>query len=184
MFGAYQRWCRTTSARAQLYEKTLEMCDMIDDPECPKAGKHRELEAAQIKKSEEAVQRTITAIRSFTDPFSIMDKDRLYSLASGAPSSSKVESDVLRAEALGKELKNDFIRERLQNGYEDSFFEPIKRQKLQTMEAGNKTIILTSTKGKVNKCTSISNGIHNVIYIELQYALHVSISTRLSFKYE
>ena len=55
MFGAYQRWCRTTSSRAQLFEKTLEMCDMIDDPEYPKDGKHRELEAAQIRKSEEAV---------------------------------------------------------------------------------------------------------------------------------
>ena len=25
-YGAYQRWCRTTSARAELFEKTLEMC--------------------------------------------------------------------------------------------------------------------------------------------------------------
>ncbi|KAI4813894.1 hypothetical protein KUCAC02_003115 [Chaenocephalus aceratus] len=54
--GAYQKWCRTTSARAQLYELTLEMCGMIDDPEMPKAGKHRELEPAQIKKSELAEQ--------------------------------------------------------------------------------------------------------------------------------
>ncbi|KAL7385243.1 hypothetical protein ABVT39_018114 [Epinephelus coioides] len=37
-FGAYQKWCCTTSARAQLYELTLEMCDMIDDPDMPKAG--------------------------------------------------------------------------------------------------------------------------------------------------
>ncbi|KAI4809457.1 hypothetical protein KUCAC02_018336 [Chaenocephalus aceratus] len=54
--GAYQKRCRTTSARAQLYELTLEMCGMIDDPEMPKTGKHRELEPAQIKKSELAVQ--------------------------------------------------------------------------------------------------------------------------------
>ena len=28
MFGAYQRWCRTTSTRAQYFEKMLEMCDV------------------------------------------------------------------------------------------------------------------------------------------------------------
>ncbi|XP_063047331.1 uncharacterized protein LOC134441069 [Engraulis encrasicolus] len=49
-FGAYQRWCRTMSVRTQFFEKTLEMCDMIDDPEYPKNGKHRDLAAAQIKK--------------------------------------------------------------------------------------------------------------------------------------
>lgn len=71
MFGAYQRWCRTTSTRAQYFEKLLEMCDMVDDPECPKAGKHRDLEKANIKKSEEAVQQTEAAIRNFLNPFSI-----------------------------------------------------------------------------------------------------------------
>ncbi|KAI4813981.1 hypothetical protein KUCAC02_003199 [Chaenocephalus aceratus] len=83
--GAYQKWCRTTSARAQIYELTLEMCGMIDDPEMPKAGKHRELEPAQIKKSELAVQSVISAINGFTNPWKIPDKSRLYSLASGAP---------------------------------------------------------------------------------------------------
>ena len=57
MFGAYQHWCCITSARAQYFERMLEMCGLIDDPECPKARKHRELEAAEIKK---AVQRTLT----------------------------------------------------------------------------------------------------------------------------
>ena len=152
MFGAYQRRCRTTSSRAQLFEKTLEMCDMIDDPECPKDGKHRELEAAQIRKSEEAVQRTLVAIhgQSFTNPFTIVDKDRLYSVTSGAPTSVKVELDVLRAEAVGKELKKAFISDRFQNEADKEFFDSIKRQKLMTMEACNKTVLLTSTQGKVN----------------------------------
>ena len=85
MFGAYQRWCRTTSTRAQYYENMLEMCGLLDDPECPKAGRHRERERAEIKKSEEVVTRTITSIESFTNPFNVADKDHLYSLASGAP---------------------------------------------------------------------------------------------------
>ena len=51
-FGAYQRWCRTTSTWAQYFEKMLEMCCLIDDPDCPKAGKHHELERAEIKMSQ------------------------------------------------------------------------------------------------------------------------------------
>ena len=38
------------------------MCDMIDDPESPKSGKHCDLEASQIKKSECAVKKIIEAI--------------------------------------------------------------------------------------------------------------------------
>ena len=51
-FGAYERWCRTTSNRAKYFELMLDMCGLIDDPECPKKGKHRELEQHEIRKSE------------------------------------------------------------------------------------------------------------------------------------
>lgn len=150
-FPAYQHWCRTTSARAQYFEMLLEMCGLIDSPEFPKAGKHRELEPAQIKKSEEAVQCTITAIKSFTNPFQMMNKERLYSLASGAPVTLEVGVDVLRAEAIGKTAKEAFIRDRLQGGWETSFFNLIKKQRLLTMEACNKKVKLTSSQGKVKQ---------------------------------
>ena len=154
MFGAYQRWCRTTSTRAQYFEKMLEMCGLIDDPDCPKAGKHRELEKAKIMKSEEAVMRTISAISNFTNPFTLSDKDHLYSLASGAPASREVESDVLRAETAGKEAKEAFIQDRFVKDPSVHFFEPIKRMKLKTMDASNKTVKLTASQGKV--CNPIS----------------------------
>ncbi|KAF3833135.1 hypothetical protein F7725_026800 [Dissostichus mawsoni] len=109
-FGAYQRWCRTTSTRAQFYHKTLEMVDLIKDPDCPRAGKHQELEKAEVKK----------------------DKDRLYSLASGAPVLMEVEMDVLQAETVGKAAKAEFIK-RLQSREPGSLFDPIKKKKLKTM---------------------------------------------------
>ncbi|KAJ7323102.1 hypothetical protein OS493_032674 [Desmophyllum pertusum] len=62
-FGAYQKWCRTTSARAQFYERTLEMVDLITDPDNPRTGRHRELEKAEITKSEQAVLRVIDAVK-------------------------------------------------------------------------------------------------------------------------
>lgn len=150
MFGAYQRWCRSTSTRAQYYEKMLEMCGLINDPDCPRAGKHRELEKAEIKKSEEAVQRTMTTICNFTNPFTLDDKDHLYSLASGAPVPYDIEVDILNADETGKTAKAKFIKERFVDGSsEELFFEPIKRTNLKTMDATNKVIKLTASQGKV-----------------------------------
>ena len=63
--------------RAQFYEKTIEMVDLIDDPDCPRLGRHRELKKAEVKKGEEAVQHILTAVRNFTNPLTIADKDRV-----------------------------------------------------------------------------------------------------------
>ncbi|KAJ8334115.1 hypothetical protein SKAU_G00397540 [Synaphobranchus kaupii] len=149
-FGAYQHWYCTKSARAQYFKSMLKMCGLIEDPDCStKAKKYRELEAAEIKKCEDAVQKTLDAIRNFTDPFAISDKDHLYNIASGAPVPPEVEIDVLRADAAGKAAKEAFIRDHFQNGLSTkTFFEPIKKQKLKTMEAANKTMKLTSSQGK------------------------------------
>lgn len=100
-----------TSTRAQFYEKTLEMADLITDPDNPRSGRHRELEKAEISKSEQAVVRVIDAVKnlSFTNPFTIADKEQLYCLASGAPVPLDVQTDVLQAEAIGKDAKGDFV---------------------------------------------------------------------------
>ena len=90
------------------------------------------------------------AICNFTDPFTMPHKDHLYSLASGAPATPEVEFDVLNADAVGKEAKNAFIQARFGTGSAEMlFFEPIKRQKLKTMEACNKNVKLTASQGKV-----------------------------------
>ena len=143
-FGTYQKWCRTTSARAQFYQKTLQMTDLVSDPDNPRSNRHRELEKAEIAKSERAVICVIDAIKSFTNPFNIANKDNLYCLASGAP----VSADVLQAEAVGDAAKMEF-NQSLQNGDADCFFNPIKKKKLKTMETCSKKVTLTSSQGKV-----------------------------------
>ena len=115
---------------------------------CPMAGKHCELEPAQIKKSEEAVQHTIGAIKSFINPFTIADKNWLYNFALGAPVSPEIEMDILHAEVTGKAAKDQFIKERFRNGSESSFFDPTRRQKLLTMEACKKKAHLSQHREK------------------------------------
>ena len=138
------------STRAQYFEKTLEMCGLIDDPECPKNGRHRELEKSEIQKSEEAVQRVITAIKNFMNPFEAPDKNRLYTLSSGAPVPPDMEDHVLRAEEYGKADKEKFLHERFVNGDpRELFFVKISQLKLKTMEATSKSVKLTTSQGKV-----------------------------------
>ena len=125
------------------------MADLITDPDNPRSGRHRELEKAEISKSEQAVVRVIDgAVKNFTNPFMIADKERLYCLASGAPVPLDVETDVLQAEATGKDAKGDFV-DVLKNGEAGSFFFPIKKKKLKTMETCSKKVTLTSSQGKV-----------------------------------
>ena len=60
-----------------------------------------------------------------------------------------MEADVLRAEEAGRAAKQLF-KERLEkNTSGEGFFDPVKKLKLLTMEAGNKKVKLTSTQGKV-----------------------------------
>ena len=75
---------------------------MINDPECPAAGKHRDLDAAQVRKSERAVQNVMTAISHFTNPWRTPNKEKLFSLASGAPVPADVEVYVLLADTVVK----------------------------------------------------------------------------------
>ena len=133
------------------------MCGLLDDPECPISGSHRELEKAHIQKSEEAVDKVLVAIKSFTNPFTVPDKDRLYSLASGAPAQIEVEIDVLRAEAAGIQAKEAFTELLKNSAVTDTFFESIKRQKLQTLEMTNKKVKLSTSQGKVVQCQEQSN---------------------------
>ena len=75
------------------------MVDVINDPDCRRAGRHRKLVKAEVKNGEESVQRVLAAVMNFTNPLTIGDKKRL--LVAGAPVPTEVEMDVPRAEALG-----------------------------------------------------------------------------------
>ena len=44
------------------------MCGLLDDPDVPKEGRHRELHQSHIKKSKAAVLKVVSVIQSFTNP--------------------------------------------------------------------------------------------------------------------
>ena len=92
-----------------------------------------------IKKSEAAALKVVSAIQNFTNRWRVPDKSRLYSLASASPVSIDVENDVLGAEDLGRSLKEENSKSnRFKVCSKFQFFDPVKRQKLRTMEAATR----------------------------------------------
>ena len=153
-YGAYQRWIRTASERTKYYEATLEMAGMIGDEDSIKNGKHRELCESEIKRSEDAVQRTLDTIQGWLNPFKMTDKDKLCNISSGACVPPDIEKDVLQSEKIGKEAKIAFMQERLmkgEHGEHINFFDRVPRLKLKTMEKTNKQVKLTTSQGNVIK---------------------------------
>ena len=69
------------------------MVDIIKDPDCPRAERHRELEKAEVKKFLESVQRVFAAVRNFTNHFTVADKNKLPDFWCAVP--MEFEMDVL-----------------------------------------------------------------------------------------
>ena len=110
-------------------------------------GKHRDLRAPEIVRSEVLVENVIDAVESFVNPFSISERESLFNLSSGAKVNEEIEKDILNAEEFGKTSKECFIDERLKKN--EGFFNPIKRLNLKTMATASKKVICTTKTNKV-----------------------------------
>ena len=126
---AYQRWTRTTSERTKYYQANLSLADMTT--EICDGSSHKDLRKAETAQIEKQVIKTVEAIKSFIDSFDIEDHQKLYCLSSGVAVDMETSQDVLRAEKVGKEMKETSIKERLEK--KEMFFEPTTKAKLKSM---------------------------------------------------
>ena len=55
----------------------------MGDQDIERGSKHKDLRATELRKSEEAVQRTIKTFKSFVNPFNTDRRDALICLSSG-----------------------------------------------------------------------------------------------------
>ena len=108
---------------------------------------HKDLNPAEISKSEININACLSAFGGFMNPFTIEDHAALYSISSGAKVPEAIEKDVLQAEKHGKSQKEKFIEERLKEN--DKFFEPIKKLNLKTMASNTKSVKIKSSQNKV-----------------------------------
>ena len=143
-YGAYQRWTRSASERAKYFQATYSLADMVDDQYVGK--EHRDNRNAEKRRSERHVSKTVQAIESFNNQFVIPDKDKVYYISSGALASVVIEVDILRADSVGRDSKENFIPNLLEAKV--NFFEPIKRLNLKTMSAMHTSVRVTTSKNK------------------------------------
>ena len=163
-FNAYQRWVRTTPERYIIIDLYIHICllitvyvrvryleathtqaGLLEDPN--RSLQHKDLNPAEIKRSEAHVKSCTSAFDGFMNPFTIEDKSALYSISSGAKVPVDFETEILEAENLGKNHKEAFIQDRLLEN--SKFFDPIKKLKLKTMADSTKTTKIKTSQNKV-----------------------------------
>ena len=144
-YPAYQRWTLTTHERSKFLESTYTLAGMVDTSD---DVSHRDTRAREKIKSERCVENTVDALRSFLNPFTVTDKEHLYSLSSGRRMPDDVEKDVLNADKRGQEEKDCFVNERLKEEGK-GFFDPVKKLKLRTMSSVSKKVSVVTKNKKV-----------------------------------
>ena len=85
-FNAYQRWAKTAHEHAQYVAATFHMVDMLS--EYSEHTKRKDFQPAKVQKS---VAKVCEAIKGFTDPYAVEDKEKLYCISSSAAASSRLK---------------------------------------------------------------------------------------------
>ena len=147
-YAAYQQWIRTSSERAKYFRATLDMCGLLGNEDMH-TSYHPETRAREIYRSEQAVQRAITALEGFLNPFEAPDKEHLLIISSGNTVPPAVEIDALRAEGAGRQEREMFMQNRLSPEAAVPFFTRIKKLKLLRMDSCNKRVKLSAKDGKL-----------------------------------
>ncbi len=108
---------------------------------------HIDVRPSEVFKSEKMVKETQEAVKSFLNPFTVVNNDKVNILSSGAAATVDVENDVLGAEQAAKDANNLFITTRLETSRD--FFEPVKHLSLKTLGYMNKKVNVTTTMNRV-----------------------------------
>jgi len=143
--AAYQRWVLITHERSKFLAATFSMAGMADSDT---HDTHKDNSRAEMKKSQQYVQKTMDAFSSFLCPFDqSLEKDKLYNVSSGAAVPEEITRDLLKAEEKGAKARTDFVEQRIKRNA--NFFEPISKMGLKTMADTTKKVKLTSSRSKV-----------------------------------
>ena len=94
------------------------------------------LRPSEILKSNKMAENVITALKTcFINPFDpSLDSTELYNLVSGCPVKENVSRCLLNIQARGKELMNEFEERITADAPAVKFFDPIKRELLNTFK--------------------------------------------------
>ncbi|KAG1651588.1 hypothetical protein GQR58_026913 [Nymphon striatum] len=122
-------------------EALRQLRDLISSGQSREGLNHADLQSSRVKRDENDVKSIVDMLENnWTNPFSNQPSD-LVSLFTGAAATSAITSDLLKARSKGEEAFK-IHKERLESG--SGFFDPIKKQNLQTF-----TVLQKNTVQKV-----------------------------------
>lgn len=126
--SARDRWCLTYNERAQLSEDTKAMFGVVSG--LNEGSIHKDLGKTRMKKDEEDVEKLVAQFSKYEV---FRQTDNLVVVTTGDIASEEIEQDLLEAEQKGQSKLQDFVQERLISK-DVKFHDPIKQQKLKTLE--------------------------------------------------
>ncbi|KAG1650017.1 hypothetical protein GQR58_028409 [Nymphon striatum] len=136
--SALTRYYLTAEHRA---EALRQLRDLISSGQSREGLNHADLQSSRVKRDENDVKSIVDMLENnWTNPFSNQPSD-LVSLSTGAAATSAITSDLLKARSKGEEAFK-IHKERLESG--SGFFDPIKKQNLQTFTVLQKNTVVNA----------------------------------------
>ncbi|KAG1660199.1 hypothetical protein GQR58_022121 [Nymphon striatum] len=136
--SALTRYYLTAEHRA---EALRQLRDLISSGQSREGLNHADLQSSRVKRDENDVKSIVDMLENnWTNPFSNQPSD-LVSLSTGAAATSAITSDLLKARSKGEEAFK-IHKERLESG--SGFFDPIKKQNLQTFTVLPKNTVVNA----------------------------------------
>ena len=167
-YAAYMRWCLTRHSRATYVKGAMEMVEMEQN----EITEHKDCRKSEIYKSEKHVIKTVEAFKNFINPFEVENFNLLYCISSGAPVSCEIEEDIFKADKLGKEAVDIFIKERFLKK-DKHFNDPIKRQKLKTFASIAKSTTIKCKDRKTKQIKAERNILGQIAVLSIEHNLDI-----------
>ena len=117
------------------------------DMTASEASAHKELRVSQMQNSANNVKKITEAVLGFTNLFQVKNKEELYCLSSGIPTTQEVSNSFLQALALGKDAMVTFFEKRFVDK-SVKFHKPIQRMKIKTFASMQTSQKIKSTQSK------------------------------------
>lgn len=146
---AYYRWCVTRHSRASYVSATDAIVSVSESNICPK-----DISPSNNILSEKLVEKVISAVRGFINPFEV--DGALICLSSGHAVPDNVAAKLVTVQQQGEKEFNTFVERRLQ-AKSTSFHDPIKKKKLITFGTLNNQKFKKSGEAKNFQTTAQRN---------------------------
>ena len=155
--AARKRWMVTRTVRSQIIGDLLNMAGLKEGDDCTK-----ELKSHRIKKDNADLQATITGIKECMNPFE-NNSNQLICLSSGRACSDSVKSDLLHCKDIGRQWRNDFLNECLEDGKQ--FERPIKRHKVKNFGSDAVTMKIKKKDKKIQEVQATRDLLGRILYL-------------------